>query len=343
MKFSDIKNDQQLWEFMTDPSEKLVKTAGRLDRSITVLGGSGKMGKELIGLICKSDDINGKKRKITVVDIFFDEEDLALFDQLGINALKGDLTEEEFVATLPDTPLVVYMMGFKFGSSGDWRKAFHLNSIVPYLVGRKYSESRIVVFSSGNPYPHTNRNGKGCLETDILDPQGIYGWNIVARESSFQTTALQHPKQKSCLFRLMYAQHLAYGVLVDLAMMVYRNEPISVTMPDVNLISQRDANEIAIRSLAHCNNPPLVLNVAGPAWPVRKIVNEFGNLMDKKPQIIDEEQETAMLACDDFCKQTFGNYRDAVEDMIQGVAWWVENHGTYWNKPTYFGRVKHDY
>ncbi|MFC2124747.1 hypothetical protein ACFLU5_08045 [Bacteroidota bacterium] len=343
IKFSEITNDQQLWDFMTNPSEKLVESVGRLDGSIIILGGNGKMGKELIGLIRKADEINGKSRGIFVVDIFFNKEDLALFESLGVSTIQGDLTDEKFINSLPDVPLVTYMMGFKFGSSGDWRKAFHLNSIVPYLVGQKYHASRIVVFSSGNPYPHTSRKGAGSVETDELNPVGIYGWNIVARESSFKTTALQNPDQKICLYRLMYAQHLNYGVLIDLANMVNKKEPISVAMPAVNLVSQRDANEVAIMAYEKCNNDPWIINIAGPIFPVRYIVEKFGELLQIEPQIIDEEPEDALLACDDLCINTFGSYRDQAEEMIKAAAHWLKIGGKSWGKPTYFGKVKHDY
>jgi hypothetical protein len=343
MKISEVKNEQQLWDFMTDPSEKLIDSTGRLEGSLMVLGGNGKMGKELIGLIRNADGKNGRDREITVVDLSFNEEDQALFESMGVSTIQGDLTNEAFITSLPDAPLVTYMMGFKFGSSGDWRKAFHLNSIVPYLVGRKFSDSRIVVFSSGNPYPHTSRQGSGCLETDILSPVGIYGWNIVARESSFQTSALQHPNQKICLYRLMYAQHLSYGVLIDLAGMVNNNEPISLAMPAVNLVSQRDANEVAIMAFDQCSNDPWKINVAGPIFPVRDLVEEFGKLLGKKPNIVDSEPEEALLANDAMCIVTFGPYRDQPEDMIGAAANWVKSGGKSWGKPTYFGKVKHDY
>jgi len=343
MKFSEITNDQQLWDFMTDPSEKLVESVTRVEGSLLVLGGNGKMGKELIGLIRNADAINRKSREISVVDLFFNNEDLELFNSLNVTTIKGDLTDEAFIQGLPETPLVTYMMGFKFGSSGDWRKAFHLNSVVPYLVGRKFPESRIVTFSSGNPYPHTSRLGTGCVETDTLSPVGIYGWNIVARESSFETSALQHPNQKICLYRLMYAQHLNYGVLIDLAHMINKGEPISLGMPAVNLVSQRDANEVAIQAFEKCSNDPWKINIAGPIWPVRKLVNELGILLGKEPNIIDEEPDEALIADDSLCVNTFGSYRDKEEDMIIAAANWLKAGGKSWGKPTYFGKVKHDY
>ncbi len=343
MKFNEIRNEKQLWDFMTDPSDKLVEEVSQLDGDLLVLGGSGKMGKELVGLIRKADDIAGRSRNIRVASTFSNREDVENFNQLQVDCLKGDLSDEIFINNLPESPLVIYMLGFKFGSRSDWRKTFHINSIVPYLIGRKYPGSRLVVFSSGNPYPHSPVLGSGCSETDQLDPSGIYGWSIVAREGAFHTTAMQFPEQKLCFFRLMYAQHLFYGVLVDLAKMVWNNEPISLKMPAVNLVSQRDANEIAIRSLGFCDNPAFILNVAGPGVPVKKIAEKFGGLMGKTPQFVDEEPDKALLANDTLCKNTFGNYRDNIDDMIGGAAWWVMNGKKIWNKPTFFGKADHKY
>jgi nucleoside-diphosphate-sugar epimerase len=332
---------------------------------MVVLGGSGKMGKELVGLVKRADQAHGIQREITVASTFSNpaSNDLADFKKMGVRCLKGDLSDEAFLASVPDAPNVVYMMGFKFGSSDDWRRAFHLNSVVPYLVGQKYAQSRIVIFSSGNPYPHTAVDSGGSVETDVLEPLGVYGWSIVARESSFRTTAMLNSLQKICLYRLMYAQHLAYGVLVDLANMVLSDEPISLAMPAVNLVSQRDANEVAIRCLERCDNPPWILdanevairclercdnppwilNVAGPAWPVRRIVERLGDGLGKRPNITESESQNALLANDARCLEALGEYRDTCEEMIDAAARWVKKGGVSWNKPTHFGKVNHDY
>lgn len=345
MLFSDIKTDAQLWDFMTQPSDRLIHSVSQLEGPVMILGGSGKMGKELAALIRNADQILNVKREMYVASTFSDPtgEDITVFQQMGIQCFRGDLSDEGFLHSLPDAPNVVYMMGFKFGSSDNWQRAFHLNSIVPYLVGQKYKNSNIVVFSSGNPYPHTSAMGKGCTEDVQLDPAGIYGWNIVARESSFGITASMYTYQKISIYRLMYAQHLNYGVLIDLARMVLAGETISLSMPAVNLISQRDANEVAIRSFEHSHNHPWVLNVAGPVWQVRDIVLRLEAYMGKKASFAEDAAEMALLANDDKCLSNFGSYRDDVEDMIKGAALWVKNGGSYWHKPTKFGRVKHDY
>jgi nucleoside-diphosphate-sugar epimerase len=343
VRFDSINNDGQLWDFMTDPSMALLDCLSKLDGDMLVLGGSGKMGKELVGLVRNGDSRNGKKRRIHVASSFSNPEDLEIFRKMDVTCSVGDLADESFLHSLPEAPLAIYMMGFKFGSGADWRRSFHLNAVVPYLAGRKYANSRIVVFSSGNPYPHSDMHSSGCRESTPLDPVGIYGWSIVARESAFATTAMNFPQQKICLFRLMYAQHLNYGVLVDLARMVWKGEPVSLKMPAVNLVSQRDANEVAIRSLEHCSNPGIVLNVAGPVVKVRDIVREMAGIMGKKYHFMDEGSDQALIANDDLCRKIFGNYRDRVDEMILGASRWIMNGGSTWEKPTYFGRADHRY
>lgn len=344
MIFTDIKNTESLWQFMTTPSEGLVQSLSKMGADeMMILGGSGKMGKELVGLLQNSDKSNGISRRIMVASTFSNAEDQRDLEELGVTCYKGDLSDEIFLNSLPDVSYVVYMMGFKFGSSGDWRRSFQMNSVVPYLVGQKYHNSSIVVFSSGNPYPHTSRHGLGAKETDALSPIGIYGWSIVARESSFQTTALQNPNQKISIYRLMYAQHLQYGVLVDLAGMINNNEPVSLDMPAVNLISQRDANEVALKSFEKCNKEGWKVNAAGPVWPVRVIVGLLGDYMGKIPRFRGTEVEEALLADDSLARSTFGEYQDTPQQMIEAAAAWVRNGGDSWNKPTHFGKVKHDY
>jgi hypothetical protein len=95
--------------------------------------------------------------------------------------------------------------------------------------------------------------------------------------------------------------------------------------------------------LAYCWNPPFILNVAGPGIPVREIAERLGEKMGKSPRFTDEGSDKALLANDSLCKNTFGGYRDDVDDMIQGAAWWVMNGKKTWNKPTFFGKADHKY
>jgi len=345
MRINEVKTMEQLRDFMTTPTEGLVGFMRRLEGGVMVLGAGGKVGPELVETFLRADKAAGVQHQVAVADLFppGTEESRSRFEELGLDIYAGDLTERSFLKSLPDFPNVIYMPGIKFGSSKDWPKAFHLNSILPYLVGERYSESAIVVFSSGNPYPHTKLDYGGSREGDELAPQGVYGWGIVARECSFTVTSQKFPRQRICFYRLFYAQHLCYGVLVDLARMVMNGEPISLAMPAVNLISQRDSIDVALRCLEHCKNPPFVLVVAGPILRVRDIVERLGELLGKKPNIVGEEPDKASLGNDALSVELFGPYRDGPDEMIEAAANWVASGGENWGKPTMFGRVNHVY
>jgi nucleoside-diphosphate-sugar epimerase len=345
MNMADISNTRQLREFMSTPTDGVIDCVEKVQGDLLVLGGSGKMGPELVEMVIRADAIAGRKRRIAVASTFSNpvERTEGLFGELGVTVFKGELTNTEFLGSLPDAENVIYMPGFKFGSSGDWEKAVHINCILPFQVGEKYRNSRIVVFSSANPYAYTTLQSGGSREGDPLDPKGIYGWSIVARESSFVITAKRHPGQSSCFYRLTYAQHLAYGVIVDLVKYILEGKEISLSIPYVNLVSQRDAIDRAIRALEICSNPPSILNVCGPPISVRDLANRLGKMLGKKPRLVGEEPEKSLIVNDSFCVERFGSYHDKLEDMMAAAVSWVKNDGSYWGKPTKFGEVKHEY
>lgn len=345
MNIAEITNSKQLREFMSTPTDGVVDCVKKVRGDILILGGSGKMGPELTEMIVRADAIVGNKRRISVASTFSNpaEKTAEKFAELGVKVFKGELTNTDFLGGLPDAENVIYMPGFKFGSSGNWEKAVHINCILPYQVGEKYCESSIVVFSSANPYAYTTLESGGAREGDPLDPKGIYGWSIVAREGAFTITAKRHPEQKSCFYRLTYAQHLAYGVIVDMVKYILDGKEISLSIPYVNLVSQRDAIDRAIRALEICSNPPSILNVCGPAISVRDLANKLGKMLGKKPRLVGEEPKESLIINDAFCVERFGNYQDKLEDMMTAAVNWVKNGGDYWKKPTKFGEVKHEY
>jgi len=345
MNITEITTSAHLREFMTSPTDGVVECVRKVRGDILVLGGSGKMGPELVEMIVRADGIAGITRAITVASTFSNraEKTAELFGAMGVRVLKGELTDPDFLGTLPETENVIYMPGFKFGSSGNWERAVHVNSILPYLVGEQFRTSKIVVFSSANPYAYSTVASGGSREGDPLDPRGVYGWSIVARESAFAITARRHPAQRACYYRLTYAQHLAYGVIVDLARYILEGKEISLSVPFVNLLSQRDANDRAIRALEICANPPSILNVSGPVYAVRQIAARLGELLGRPPVLVGEEPELCQVINDRFSVERFGPYHDTLEDIMIAAVRWVQRGGEYWGKPTKFGEVKREY
>ena len=68
--------------------------------------------------------------------------------------------------------------------------------------------------------------------------RGRPGWHLIQR--IFEYFSREHGT-RTAIIRLNYATELHYGVLVDLAQKVFRNEPISLTTGYFNTIWQRDA------------------------------------------------------------------------------------------------------
>src|SRR5262249_39707752 len=150
------------------------------------------------------------------------------------------------------------------------------NSIVPVNVGYRFRSSRIVVFSTGNVYPFVSAQSGGSKEADATDPRGEYAQSCLGRERIFEYFSREFGV-KALLLRLNYAVDLRYGTLVDIAIRVYRSEPVELTVSHFNTIWQGDANSYALQSLEHCQSPPRVLNVTGPEiMSVHETAQYFG-------------------------------------------------------------------
>jgi nucleoside-diphosphate-sugar epimerase len=139
------------------------------------------------------------------------------------------------------------------------------------------------------------------------------------------------------IYRLNYAIDLRYGVLLEIAKSVKAGQPIDITMGHVNCIWQGDANEIAIRALNVCSNPPTVLNVSGPEtislrWAATMFAHRFGI----EPVFKGEEAPTALLSNSAKAHQLFGYPKVSLRHMIDWIAEWMINDGETWNKPTHF-------
>ncbi len=338
----DLKTEGEIEDFMTEPTPGLIELSKKLKGSVIALGATGKMGMEMTEMLLRADTAAGVKRRLGVASGFSNPENEKKLNSLGVETFKGDLSNEEFVASLPEAENVFFMAGFKFGSSGDYTKAYQMNIIMPYICGTKYRNSRIMVFSSGNFYPHTLVGLEGPAEDSKVDPQGIYGWTLLGREQAFKIIAQKHGT-KSCYYRLAYAQHFKYGVVVDICKAVMASDEFKITFPCVNLISQRDANDAALKCLSLCENPPRPINVSGPAVPVKEIVERVAKVMNKKIKITDSAEKSALLLSDNFAEKAFGPYRDGTNDIVDAIAAYISKGGKDWNKPTGFTSVNHKY
>jgi hypothetical protein len=139
------------------------------------------------------------------------------------------------------------------------------------------------------------------------------------------------------ILRLNYAVELRYGVLVDIALKVFHRHPVDLRTGRVNVIWQRDANSICLRSLAHCQAPPLVLNLTGPeTLSVRWIAEEFGKRFGITPAFVGQESDHALLSDASKCHATFGRPSVTPAEMMDWIAHWITLGGKLLNKPTHF-------
>jgi hypothetical protein len=130
---------------------------------------------------------------------------------------------------------------------------------------------------------------------------------------------------------------MRYGVLHDVASAVHERRPIDLTMGYVNVIWQGDANEQALRLLAHCTAPSTPLNVTGPEkTSVRWLAAEFGRRLQREPRFVGREAGTAWLADTTESVRLFGAPRVPLGAMIDWVADWVARGRPSLGKPTHF-------
>lgn len=331
-----ITSVEQLNDLLTTPSEPLISDLSSLDGDIMVIGASGKMGPTLARLAQRALDEGGGKHKVYAVARFTDERARTELDTAGITTIAADLSDAEAIAQLPDAPNVVYMLGTKFGTTGREYQTWSTNVFVSGTTAHRYRESRITVFSSGNIYPFRPVVIGGATEEVTPSPIGEYAQSCLARERMFEHASMTHGTRIS-MFRLNYAIDLRYGVLDDIARQVHAGQPVDITMGNVNVIWQGDANEIALRSLLHADSPPSIFNVTGPETiPMRYLVERFAEAFGVEGRVDGTEAEAALLNNSTRTLGRFGYPRVPLDRMIDWVANWVQNGGESINKPTHF-------
>jgi nucleoside-diphosphate-sugar epimerase len=250
------------------------------------------------------------------------------------------LLNEKDLAACPEAKNIIYLAGTKFGTTGKEPFTWAMNSYLPGRVAERYKNSRIVAFSTGNIYPFTPINSGGLSEEYLPAPVGEYGQSCLGRERIFQYFSERY-SIPTLIYRLNYAIDLRYGVMLEIAKSVNEGRSIDLTTGNVNVIWQGDANEIAIRSLLHCDVPANILNVTGPeTLSLKWLAEQFGMLLGKEPIFENEVQPTALLSNASKAHKLFGYPRVTVRDMIEMTVAWLHAGGKTINKPTHFQERK---
>jgi nucleoside-diphosphate-sugar epimerase len=211
-----------------------------------------------------------------------------------------------------------------------------MNVHVPAMVAERYRASRIVAFSTACVYPFVPAASGGAVESlATTPPPGEYAVSCVGRERMFQYFSSVHGTPGR-LIRLSYAIDMRYGVLHDLAKRIVAREPIDLAMGWVNVIWQGDANEHALRALAHCTAPTSGLNVSGPMQRVRDLAAALGERLGVAPVLRGTEAPDAWLVNLDESERLFGPPRVPIERLLDWTADWIARGGRTLGKDTHF-------
>jgi len=331
-----IETEEELEEALSRPSPADVAAMATLEGDIILLGVGGKMGPSLARLARRASDEARVSKRIIGVSRFSSSGLAASLERDGIDTISCDLLDRDSLQALPEAPNILFLTGRKFGSTGQEWLTWAMNTLVPAMVVERFHHSRIVAFSTGNVYPLTPVEHGGPSESHPTAPVGEYAQSCIGRERMFEYGSEKYGTGV-VLLRLNYAIDLRYGVLRDIADKVRQGMPVDLTMGMVNVIWQRDANSVALRALAHCQSPPLILNLTGPEMvSIRRLATKFGEIFGVEPVFTAEEAPTALLSNASRCHGLFGYPQVTLDQMVRWVAHWVEIGGRSLDKPTHF-------
>lgn len=324
----------------TRPSGAFLEDLKKIEGDFIFLGIGGKMGPSMAKLLVQGLKEIGEERKVYGVSRFSDAEGRDYLQSLGVDTIACDLLDDDALQQLPDVKNVIYLAGFKFGATGKEDFTWAMNAYLPGRVAEKFKNSRIVALSSGNVLPFVPVNSGGVDESTEPEPIGEYAQSTLGRERIF-TYFSKKNGTPILLYRLNYAVDFRYGVIREIAKQVNAQTPIDLSSNNVNVIWQSDANEIAIRSLLHCESPAKVLNVTGPEiLSIKWIAQKLGQLLNKEPQFVNDPEPTGLLNNAAECHRLFGYPQVSVLEIINVTAQWILNNGDEFGKETHFQERK---
>jgi nucleoside-diphosphate-sugar epimerase len=325
--------EHELDELLSTPRAETTAALEACPGDIIILGAGGKMGPTLARMAARA---RKDSRRVIAVARWSSVSVRHRLNAAGVETIRCDLLDPHAVAQLPDAANVIFMAGQKFGTDDAPAMTWAMNTIVPAHCAHRYRNSRIVAFSTGNVYPLTAIQRGGSREDDTPGPVGEYAASCLGRERVFEFYATNH-RTRVAIFRLNYAIDLRYGVLVDVALKVYRGEPVSVEMGYVNVIWQGDANRIALECLRLASSPPFVVNVTGGEMiSVRELAEWFGKRFGKRAQFAGSERADALLSNTSRMREMFGAPEVSHDQMREWVAQWIEEGGPLLGKATKF-------
>src|SRR5690349_23341899 len=323
--------EHELDDLLSAPRAETTAALDACPGDIVILGAGGKMGPSLARMAARA---RTDSRRVIAVSRWSSAAAERALNDAGVETLRCDLLDPNAVARLPDAANVIFMAGQKFGTSDVPAMTWAINTIVPAHCAERYRDSRIVAFSTGNVYSLTPVERGGSREDDTLGPVGEYAASCLGRERVFEFYAMHH-RTRIAIVRLNYAIALRYGVLVDIALKVYRGEAVSVEMGYVNVIWQGDASRIALECLALASSPPFVVNVTGAdILSVREFAEWFGERFGESARVVGREGDDGLMGDTSRMRETFAAPEVSLDQMREWVAQWIEEGGSLLGKAT---------
>lgn len=330
------QDETALEQMLSLPDAHVEAALAPLKGDFVILGAGGKVGPTLAFMAQRTLQSAGSSARVIAVSQWSDADVRARLNAAGVTTLQADLANPDVYRDLPDAAAVAFLVGHKFGSSGDTSKTWWMNAAVPALAASRYRGIPSVVYSTGNVYPLRNTSRGGASENDEVGPVGLYAQSCLAREGMFGRAAAMWGTPVT-LFRLNYAAEMRYGVVCDIARKVLAGELVDVTMPAVNVVWQGDANRWALASLAIADPGVAILNAAGPeTLSVRSIAEEVARIAGRDVEITGTEAGDALLSDARKCHRLFGYPTVSSQQLIEWTVDWLQRGGRMLGKPTKF-------
>lgn len=331
-----ITSEKQLEELLSRPSHGVIDLFKSLEGDVLFLGIAGKIGPSIARMAKRASEEAAVTKRIIGVSRFSNEQEQKDIESHGIETIRGDLLNSDFIRSLPQVKNVIFLAGMKFGSEENLSRTWAMNTYVPALVAEHFKNSAIVAFSTGCVYPLVRVESGGSCESDRLIAVGEYAQSCLGRERMFEYGSLINQTPVT-LIRLNYSVEMRYGVLVDIATKVKNDEVIDLTMGYFNVIWQGDMNAMSLQLLQHCTSPANQINLTGPEiLSVREVAQEFGRYFGKNPRFSGEEAQTALLSNAGLSYELFGKPKVSSDQIIRWIANWIAQERRLLNKQTHF-------
>ncbi|WP_158370882.1 NAD-dependent epimerase/dehydratase family protein [Cellulosimicrobium cellulans] len=328
-------SEQELEDRLTTPSPALVADLAPGAGDLVILGAGGKMGPTLAVLARRALDAAGRDGDaVHAVSRWSDPAQAERLRAAGVRVVTADLLGDDDLAALPDGADVLFMVGAKFGATAAPSWAWAVNAALPDRVARRYRDSRITAFSTGNVYPLVPVGSQGAAEDHPVGPVGEYAMSCLGRERVFAHGALTRGTPVS-LIRLNYAVDLRYGVLYDIASTILAGEPVDLTTGHVNVVWQGYANEVTLRAAAHASPDVFTLNLTGPeVLPVERVARRLAAGLGRDVAFTGAPAGTALLNDASRCLDLFGYPDVTAGTLVDWQAQWLAAGLPTSGKPT---------